>query len=124
MRGGSGSKGKQKPKFAYLEHYLSATPEAAHINGMLSRLYQEIQTVCGLEETMPMPDKAPLVRELFPDLCDAAANVMTEVRDIKAVHSTATLLFSPTRLFTSFVFCIGRSNVGGHHRRTPPYDWW
>ena len=27
---------------------------------------------------MPLPDKAPLVRELFPDLCDAAANIMKE----------------------------------------------
>eukprot|EP00750_Incisomonas_marina_P011283 INCI16364.9.p1 GENE.INCI16364.9~~INCI16364.9.p1 ORF type:complete len:942 (-),score=169.75 INCI16364.9:91-2916(-) len=72
-------------EYVYIEHYLSATPEAAHINGMLPRLYLEIQSLCGLEETMPMPNKAALVRELFPDLCDAAANIMVETGRILVV---------------------------------------
>ena len=64
--------------FVYIEHYLGAAPEATHLNGMLSRLFLEIQEQCGLQESMPLPDKAPMVKELFPDLCDAAANIMSE----------------------------------------------
>ena len=105
-------------EYVYIEHYLSATPEAAHINGMLPRLYLEIQSLCGLEETMPMPNKAALVRELFPDLCDAAANIMVEVRRSPRSHGSLWCLHGITR-----AACIVIPRIRLHFRVCVGQDW-